>query len=295
MEKQSGLQSYLRRVYGDNVTKEVFKYISTNKRHTNIINQQDFLHQCKKKRILPPSIKFNLHLGTFKGRKFERGLQFKTLNHLIKDKRALLVKDYFCFIQQTARNHFNHDFHLSGERLLKKFSKLSENKAVIPSSSLGPGFINFSSRTLTLQKKSVLEKGPKFCFRTNKVPVEEIISSIETSLHRNPILIKDVSLLRASTVKTLSEFALKQEIPNNSIKDIKILNNLRRDESNIITKADKGKTLVVMATKDYDSKLNALQKDEKTHQRLSFDPTDSYTKKFKNELKSLKDERKITP
>ena len=37
--------------------------------------------------LLPPSIKFNLHLGTFKGKKFERGLQFKTLNHLIKDKR----------------------------------------------------------------------------------------------------------------------------------------------------------------------------------------------------------------
>ncbi|XP_065580124.1 uncharacterized protein LOC136039987 [Artemia franciscana] len=115
--------------------------------------------------------------------------------------------------------------------------------------------------TLTLQEKSVLEKGPKFCFRTNKVPVEEIISSIATSLHRNLIVIKDVSLVRASTVKTLSEFSLKAEIPNNCIKDIKILNNLRRDESIILTKADKGSTLVVMDTNDYDSKLNALLKD----------------------------------
>ena len=100
--------------------------------------------------------------------------------------------------------------------------------------------------------------------KLNKVPVEEIISSIETSLHRNPILIKDVSLVRASTVKTLLKFALKPEIPNNPIKDIKILNNLRRDESIINTKADKGNTLVVMDTKDYDSKLNTLLKDEKT-------------------------------
>ena len=79
-----------------------------------------------------------------------------------------------------------------------------------------------------------------------------------------------------------------------SIKDIKILNNLRRNESIIITKADQGNTLVVMDTKDYDSKLNALLKDEKTYKKLSFDPTDSYTKKFKNELKSLKEEGKIT-
>ena len=48
-------------------------------------------------------------------------------------------------------------------------------------------------------------------------------------------------------------------------------------------------------TKDYDSKLNALLKDEKTYKQLSFDPTDSYTKKFKNKLKSLKEEGKITP
>ena len=87
----------------------------------------------------------------------------------------------------------------------------------------------------------------------------------------------------------------KAEIPNNSFKDMKILNNLRRDESIIITKADKGNILVVMDTKDYDSKLNALLKDEKTYKQLSFDPTDSYTKKFKNELKSLKEEGNITP
>ena len=36
-------------------------------------------------------------------------------------------------------------------------------------------------------------------------------------------------------------------------------------------------------------------KDGKTYKQLSFDPTDSYTKKFKNELKSLKEEGKITP
>ena len=33
--------------------------------------------------------------------------------------------------------------------------------------------------------------------------------------------------------------------------------------TNCLTKADKGNTLVVMDTKDYDSKLNTLLKDEK--------------------------------
>ena len=71
-------------------------------------------------------------------------------------------------------------------------------------------------------------------------------SSYFKSRPDDPILIKDVSLVRASTVEALSEFALKLEIPNNSFKNMKILNNSRRDQSIIITKAHKGNTLVVM-------------------------------------------------
>ena len=254
MERQCGLRNYLRHIYGDDLTKIVGKYINTQKKHANVINQQDFLLRCKKMRIVPPSLKFNLHLGTFKEEKFERSLHFKALNHIIKDKsrkRALIVRDKlslenliskkvsvsdFCFIQQTGKNHFNHDFRLSRERLLKKFSKLSTNNAVIPSSILGPGVVNFSSRTLTIQEQSVLEKGPKFCFKPDKVPVEDIISSIETSLHKNANLIKDVSLVRASTVKTLSNFVLKPKFPSTTIKDIRILKNLKKDGSITITK-----------------------------------------------------------
>ena len=66
---------------------------------------------------------------------------------------------------------------------------VGRGKPVLPLSTLVRGVINFSSRTLKLQEKSVLEKGPKFCFRTNKVSVEEKISLIETSLNKNPILI----------------------------------------------------------------------------------------------------------
>jgi capsular polysaccharide biosynthesis protein len=125
--------------------------------------------------------------------------------------------------------------------------------------------------------------------------VEDIISSIETSLHKNTNLIKYVSLVTASTVKTLSNFVLKPEFPSMNIKDIRILKNLKKDGSITITEADKSNTLVVMNTEDYESKLKSLLNDEKTYKKLSYNPTDSFTNKFKNKLKCLKDEGKITP
>jgi hypothetical protein len=123
---------------------------------------------------------------------------------------------------------------------------LPENKEVKPSLIHGPSVVNFLSRTLTEQENLVLEKGPYLCFKSNKVPVEEIMSSVETSLHRNIRQIKDVSLVGAFTVKNLSNFIMKPETCNKSLRDIRILNGLKKDELITITKVDKRNTLVVM-------------------------------------------------
>jgi hypothetical protein len=68
---------------------------------------------------------------------------------------------------------------------------------------LGPNVVNFSSKSLKIKAHSVLETGLKFCFKGDKVPVEDIILLTETSLHRKANRVKDVSLVRGSTVKTL--------------------------------------------------------------------------------------------
>jgi len=56
----------------------------------------------------------------------------------------------------------------------------------------------------------------------------------------------------------LSKFALEAEIPNNSIRDIRILKNFKKDETITITKSDKGNVLVVMDTDDCKLKLRTL-------------------------------------
>ena len=77
--------------------------------------------------------------------------------------------------------------------------------------------------------------------------------------------------------------------------DLKILSNLRKDSSIIITKADKSDSLVVMDTTDYDTKIYSHLNDERTYRTTSHDHTDQFANKIINELKSLKQNGKITP
>jgi hypothetical protein len=66
----------------------VYKYINTQKKHANVINQQDFILLCKKRRIVPASLKFNLHLDTFKEEKFERILSIFELLFIIMERQC---------------------------------------------------------------------------------------------------------------------------------------------------------------------------------------------------------------
>ena len=80
-----------------------------------------------------------------------------------------------------------------------------------------------------------------------------------------------------------------------SKEEIKILRNLKKDKNTVITKADKGNTVVIMNSADYELKVNTLLMDKNIYKEINFDPTDKYTQKLRNELGILKDTRLITP
>ena len=88
-----------------------------------------------------------------------------------------------------------------------------------------------------------------------------------------------------------------RKIENDIIKnDIKILSDLKNDKVLIITKADKGNTVVIMDTDDYDRKMNTIISDTTTYKKkLDIDPTDKYVKSIRKELESLKNNLHITP
>ena len=87
MERQCGLRRYLRIAYGEQLTNDIFYFISLGKKPANIINQQKFLQSCKFENLIPKSFRFRAHLNTRKEERFAHTLQLKTLIHIIKDKK----------------------------------------------------------------------------------------------------------------------------------------------------------------------------------------------------------------
>ena len=87
------------------------------KKHSNLICQFNFLETCKRNRILTPSLRFNLYLGTqSKGLFFQR-MSFETLTYILIDhrlKRHLLSNKIFNFKIFTISNFIHLRFFHKG-------------------------------------------------------------------------------------------------------------------------------------------------------------------------------------
>ena len=56
MERQCGLRRYFRLAYGEQLTYDIFYFISLGKNHANIINQQNFLESCRNENLNPHNL-----------------------------------------------------------------------------------------------------------------------------------------------------------------------------------------------------------------------------------------------
>ena len=157
----------------------------------------------------------------------------------------------------------------------------------------GLGVINLSKKELTKEQKQILEIGIKFGLSPKKVPVEEIISKIESGIHVFSKDVNDVDDLRLGVVNIKKIFFNFQENLKN--KGTKIWKALKKDNSLIITKTDTSNTVVILEKDDYDSKIEAILKDISTYKSLNSDPTESYVAKSRKDLEDLKNNQNTTP
>ena len=73
-----------------------------------------------------------------------------------------------------------------------------------------------------------------------------------------------------------------------------VLLNLQKRNYIIITKADKGGTVVILDIKDYIDEANRQLNDTNNYEQLSFYPTELHTEKIKSEINNLKNENLLT-
>ncbi len=174
------------------------------------------------------------------------------------------------------------------ERQKKKFDQLmarSEEKHTSGSIVNPDKWVkNYSSKQLTMNEKKVLAKGLNFSLTPAKIPIPEIIVSVENGLRK--VKSGKSQAARINVIGALKK--AKLPVSNISSSESRAIKDLNKDSSIVILPADKGRLTVVLDKTDYDSKVKSMLSDSKTYKKLSRDPASALERKMNSFLLSLK-------
>ena len=124
--------------------------------------------------------------------------------------------------------------------------------------------------------KDVLAKGLNFAPTPRRVPITEIVVTVEDGLRKTSF--PQAQLARTKIVGCLTR---ARPPPTNLCPgEHKAIKQLKEEESIVIAAADKGNATVVMDGEDYDKKMRTLLADTGTYKRLLRDPTPAQERKM---------------
>ncbi|CAF3881483.1 unnamed protein product, partial [Rotaria sp. Silwood1] len=185
---------------------------------------------------------------------------------------------------------------------------------------------NFSNRNLTEEELCVLEKGMSYN-RSCTINRPKVIPNVEYLFHQaskipkesidfkkcdedpDDIANKEIRVLEqkqlslAADLKNATEkffqhvqmsIKLRKNKNLNGNNDDKILLNLSKDPSILITKPDKGRGVVILDRNDYIEKLENILSDNKKFKLLNEDPTISRENALTTVLRQMKNEEYLT-
>ena len=220
---------------------------------------------------------------------------FKTLTHILKDHRLKIyvlsnkISNFKSLLHQTlsvpdflqildiSQRSFRHVFNLAKTRLSEKFSKLKfqhfqKTRIFLPRFCPGSPLENLSSKVITPKELSILSKESKFAMAQTHVNISEIITSLESGIFSSHGEVENPDLLREEIVKSILDYKPSFSLTTQSKEEIKILQKLKKDKNTVITKVDKGNTVVIMDSADYQNKINSLLLDKNTYKELKLIP-----------------------
>jgi hypothetical protein len=107
--------------------------------------------------------------------------------------------------------------------------------------------INLSNRPLSTYERATLGKGPKFALTPSIIPYKNIVAEIEAAITDLPDESQDA--IRTSAANILHRSNLPKH-KNTTAAERKELEGLKKDETRVVMKADKGNCFVVMDKKE---------------------------------------------
>ena len=303
--------------YGQTTLKIVRDYEKDLTRFNKTSLDIGFLQKCKLFHIFPTFLNFKLSKEEFHETRACRRSKEDLLNYELNQKFSLrrnFQKSYESArsILQTILSPLDYNHVCSvietkamkvkkhnSSKLEKKFSNLKRKFGIPKVSNLNNDDIifNYSHRVLTETEKIVLARGLRFCLPPKDVDKYEVKCSFEL-LYRDlvklnlPITSENQDRLR-SQLKNISygyiysyDFSKQKNILSKD--EWAALSDLRRDDSIIITRPDKGNGVVIVSRLDYLNKMKKLISDGTKFKQLKHNPTKSREESLSAYLRKIK-------
>jgi hypothetical protein len=146
---------------------------------------------------------------------------------------------------------------------------------------------NISDYDLSTEEKEVLSKGLAFVPTKQKIPVEAILSQVEEAL-------TDVPESTAHTIRLDVACAIKQHSTNTgnlSKSERYTIANLSKRLEITVAPADKGNTVVVLNTIDYERECLSQLSDRSTYKEVNRDPTVAWENRTRDFIKNIRSQK----
>ena len=308
----------IQEIYGNDVLKQIKNYEKFSRARGIYRSHLHFNLHCKHHDVIPKSLKMKSPINSPEAQrlihKTERSLLNVRISETIRKKRELNAK--ICALKNSLKNDLLDDLYTeiiklneereerecrnSAETQKKKFRSLTNTEIDTESDQNTTQPVvrqnneeiddvkkkwvkNISDRAITDTEEQILRKGGNYALTPRKIPYNEYI--VENEKACKYLDKGQAQALRAEVTDILLK--AKPPVQNISKEERTALHNLRKDDSIVVTPADKGRCLVVMNKVDYISQMEEKLRDRKIYKPLETDPTPSIAKKLRSKLKQL--------
>ena len=187
----------------------------------------------------------------------------KELTPLVSADNLMALKHFLKRRAQAVRNSID-------ARHIKKLGNLHNEFNPSPNHvDKNNWVVNLFKKPLTVAERTLLEKGPKFAPTPKQIPHKNIVAEVEAAINHLP---EESKVLIRNSTATILHKARPPSHKNLSADEKKTLQDLKKDETRILMKAEKGNCFVVLDKCDYDSKMDSLLSDRNTYELVPKPP-----------------------
>lgn len=283
------------KMYPDFTMADIRKYFRLKKQIKNISGDIHFLKLCLQKKVFPKfvdkHIKNKAQSDITKIKLKQKAIQLEISNHYSKRTRLeleaynlhlFLTKrmngNWWNAVEKCLYDDINRSFFIKKATLKKKFMCLNPNKKLVIKTR-EENFKNLSGYELSSEEKALLNQGIKSCFSYCQ-NIEDYILDIDNASNRLQYNLKNS--FKNECLPIIQKVNKHQS--KRSKQHCKLVKKLEQ-KNLVITKADKGNTVVILDKDNYIRRTENMLNDE-AFKLLKKDPLNKYKKQVNDCLKA---------